>query len=83
MWTLKSGECAATLDGHRGKVWALAVGGVDDGRLVSGAGDATLVVWRDVTQEERKEKIEEQQRRLVDEQQLANLVGPFSSLEFT
>ena len=73
LWTLKSSECAATMDAHQSKVWALAVKG-DDSALVSGAGDATLIVWRDVTKEEREAEIKKKEKQLLEEQQLANLM---------
>jgi len=73
LWTLKSSECAATMDAHQGKVWALAVN-ADDSAMVSGAGDSTLVVWRDVTKEERQAQTDQLEKKLLEEQQLANLM---------
>ena len=45
LWTIKSSECIATLDAHDARVWALDVSG-DEQRLVSGAGDSSLIVWK-------------------------------------
>jgi WD40 repeat protein len=43
-WDLETGEQTATLRGHQGVVWGLAVGA--DGRhLVSASADTTLLVW--------------------------------------
>lgn len=46
----------------------------DDSLLVSGAGDSTLILWKDVTKEEREAAIQEKEKRILEEQQLANLM---------
>lgn len=46
----------------------------DDSLMVSGAGDSTLILWKDVTKEEREAEIQEKEKRLLEEQQLANLM---------
>ncbi len=45
VWTIRSNECAATLDGHTERVWALAVG-EDGGEVVSGGGDSLVCSWK-------------------------------------
>jgi WD40 repeat protein len=48
VWDLEQGALLATLEGHRGLVWAAAV--TSDGRLVvSGSDDRTLRLWDLVT----------------------------------
>ncbi|KZS02971.1 Transducin beta protein 3 [Daphnia magna] len=73
LWTIKTSECVATMDAHQSKVWALAVKS-DDSLLVSGAGDSALILWKDVTKEEREAAVQEKEKRILEEQQLANLM---------
>jgi len=73
LWTLKSSECTATMDVHECRVWALAVKS-DGAALASGAGDANLILWKDVTKEEKEAVALEQEKRILEEQQLANLM---------
>eukprot|EP00955_Chlamydomonas_euryale_P048510 354001-Chlamydomonas_euryale.AAC.5 len=35
---------------RQGKIWAMAIGGENDGLLVTGGSDALVVVWGDTTQ---------------------------------
>ena len=37
----------------------------DDSLMVSGAGDSTLILWKDVTKEEREAEILEKEKRLL------------------
>lgn len=46
----------------------------DDSLLASGAGDSTLILWKDVTKEEREAVAAEKEKRVLEEQQLANLM---------
>jgi len=46
----------------------------DDSVLASGAGDSTLILWKDVTKKEREEQAQENEKRILEEQQLANLM---------
>jgi U3 small nucleolar RNA-associated protein 13 len=46
----------------------------DDSLLVSGAGDSTLILWKDVTTEEKEAANQEKEKRILEEQQLANLI---------
>lgn len=45
LWNIKSSECVKTLDAHEDKVWALDVSR-DEETLVSGAGDAAVILWQ-------------------------------------
>ncbi len=45
VWTIRTNECAATMDGHTERVWALAVG-EDGGEVVSGGGDSLVCTWK-------------------------------------
>lgn len=46
----------------------------DDSVLASGAGDANLILWKDVTKEEKEAVAQEQEKRILEEQKLANLM---------
>ena len=44
VWDLATGKCRATLEGHAGDVWGVAI--TPDGRtVISGSEDRTLKVW--------------------------------------
>lgn len=43
LWDLRTGECKAMFPGHQGGVWALRT--TEDGMLVTGSTDRTLIVW--------------------------------------
>jgi len=78
VWDLRAGECAATLDNHSDRVWALAArpagappSGVGED-LVSGAGDAVVTFWRDTTSVAREDALRREERRVLLEQRLSN-----------
>ena len=43
IWELATGICMATLDGHDGGVFSLAV--LEGGRLASGSDDHAIKIW--------------------------------------
>ena len=43
IWDIAEARCVATLEGHRDRVYALAV--LDAGRLVSASHDRTVKIW--------------------------------------
>jgi U3 small nucleolar RNA-associated protein 13 len=71
LWTIRTNECEATLDGHTNKVWALDMS-PDGQTVVSGGADSKLAVWQDNTQQvEDEERAVEAETVLLD-QKLAN-----------
>ena len=76
LWTVRTNECEATLDGHSGKVWALDVGQAANGGaasfLASGGSDGRLVFWRDSTAQVAEAKQREQEDAILLDQKLAN-----------
>lgn len=46
----------------------------DETMLASGAGDSSLILWKDVTREDRESAAQEKEKRIQEEQQLANLM---------
>ena len=42
--------------------------------MASGAGDSTIILWKDVTKQEREEQAQENEKRILEEQQLSNLM---------
>ena len=48
IWTIKSGECEATLDNHTERVWSIALNGAQN-ILASGGGDGVITFWEDTT----------------------------------
>lgn len=53
LWQIRTADCAATFDEHTGKVWCIDIVG---DRMVSGASDSKLCVWRDSTSEQARER---------------------------
>lgn len=74
LWTIRTNECEATLDGHVHKVWALDLHESEGGRpvMVSGGGDSRLVVWHDTTVQEAQAKQQEVHENILLDQKLAN-----------
>lgn len=72
LWSVRSTECLNTFDGHEDKVWALTVGGAEEGLLATGGGDARVQLWEDCTQQDRAEEAEEQEQTLLKQQRLSN-----------
>jgi len=73
LWTLKTSECVNTFDAHTDKVWALSVR-QDEQLIATGGSDSLINLWSDVTQLDREQKAEETEQRLLQEQELSNLV---------
>lgn len=73
LFAVKSSECLGTFDHHEGRVWALAVKH-DESELVTGGSDSLLVKWRDITEEKKLEKIQQNQELAIQEQQLSNYI---------
>jgi len=53
-------------------VWALDVGGPADDCLVTGGGDATLLLWGDCTEADRAAALAQEEDRLDRQQDLVN-----------
>ena len=56
-----------TFDEHDDKVWSLEVSS-DEKQLLTGAGDSTFILWKDVTEEElavERQKTDRNTERLV------------------
>ena len=60
-----------TFDEHEDKAWALSIN-KDESRYVSGGADGRLIVWKDITEEEREEELEKREEVLLKEQELNN-----------
>jgi hypothetical protein len=89
LWGVKSSECAATLDAHSDKVWALDAfeppagiptdtdgGGRLGGlQLVSGSADSVIVRWADTSAATAGQATAASLRAAEDEQRLANAIA--------
>ena len=80
VWEAQSGECAATLDNHTDRVWALATrpstapAGAAGERLVSAAADGVVSFWKDTTVEMAQVSRAKENERIELDQQLMNHV---------
>ena len=80
IWEAQSGECAATLDNHADRVWALAVRpptaptSTIDEFLISGAGDGVITFWKDTTNATAEEARVQESRRVELDQTLSNYI---------
>jgi len=76
LWVVKTSECATTLDGHDAKVWTTAVSSLPgEPILLSGGADSSLILWKDMTEEEEQAKLEQVQKQILQEQVLSNLIA--------
>lgn len=77
LWNVRSTECLNTFDGHEDKVWALTVGGVQEGLVATGGGDARVQIWEDCTLQDKAEAAEEEEVTLIKQQRLSNALQVF------
>ncbi|XP_049869443.1 transducin beta-like protein 3 [Pectinophora gossypiella] len=73
LWNIKSSECKMSLDNHEGKVWSLAVN-KSESQIITGGSDSKLVKLKDVTVERREQMAKEREERILQEQELMNLL---------
>lgn len=71
LWTIRTNECEATMDGHNDKVWALDLH-QDGTTFVSGGADSRIIVWNDTTKELEDAKRDEEEKNILMEQRLSN-----------
>lgn len=74
VWTIKTSECATTLDKHEGRIWAVALAS-NESSFYSGGSDSKLILWKDVTEKKKTETIEIRQSAILQEQELMNLLN--------
>jgi U3 small nucleolar RNA-associated protein 13 len=81
VWEAQSGECAATLDNHEDRVWALtsrtptsSTSGTVGETLISGSGDGVLTLWTDTTTATALEQRNQASTLIESTQRLDNLV---------
>ena len=73
IFNVQSCESMLTLEGHEGRVYGLALNH-DDSRIVTGCSAAILIKWVDKTQEKRDESYMAYEKRVLQEQELENLL---------
>ncbi|XP_076473049.1 transducin beta-like protein 3 [Babylonia areolata] len=73
IWTLKTNTCDKTLEGHDNKAWALAVHPSED-LVISGGADATVILWKDTTDEEAQLVRAKLEKQILQEQRLENYI---------
>ncbi|KAK5640699.1 hypothetical protein RI129_009246 [Pyrocoelia pectoralis] len=71
LFNLKTAECINTFDQHEARVWALAVN-QDESGFITGGADSLLIKWQDVTEDKQREKANENNKRILQDQQLYN-----------
>lgn len=74
LWDVKTNECTKTIDAHSGVTWALDMTG-DDNLVLTGGQDEKLLIWKDITQVEREEKIINLQSKAAHEQDFQNYIN--------
>lgn len=74
MWDCKANECTKTIDAHSGSTWTLSLT-KDDKFVATGGQDEKLVIWKDVTEEEREERLANLQTQVVQEQDFVNFIN--------
>lgn len=61
LWNVRTRQCCQTYDEHEDRAWALAVSR-DETKVVTGGEDSRLVLWSDVTQQDKQKAQEEADR---------------------
>jgi U3 small nucleolar RNA-associated protein 13 len=72
LWTIRTGECETTMDQHEDRIWALATGDGRGDAFFTGGSDSMLQLWEDTTEKVEEERLKEQERILLIEQQMSN-----------
>uniref|UniRef100_T1IN28 U3 small nucleolar RNA-associated protein 13 C-terminal domain-containing protein n=1 Tax=Strigamia maritima TaxID=126957 RepID=T1IN28_STRMM len=73
LWTIKTNDCIQTYVEQTKAVWALSVNKTED-LVVSAGNDSNILIWKDVTQEEKEEAAAKEESLIQQEQQLSNLL---------
>lgn len=73
VWTVRNGECKSVLDHHTDKVWAIRQ--LESGSVLSTGSDATVVCWRDATEENDIYRREVAEGVVLLEQTLSNALN--------
>jgi U3 small nucleolar RNA-associated protein 13 len=64
LWNIKTNECTGTFDEHDDKAWSLLVNR-NENRVLTGAADGKLIVWKDVTDEIYEEELDKREDILI------------------
>ena len=80
---MKKMICINTFDKHNGKIWTLYVSDnyAGEQKIMTGANDSTLYIWEDATVEEEIKIKDEANKKILDQQQLNNLMRQKRYLE--
>lgn len=86
IWNHRDGECALTLDQHEDKIWACAVSTIkrDDKNLTiisTGGSDASIQTYVDATREKIEQEHRYQEEKILEEQELSNLIHRKESIK--
>lgn len=73
LWDIKTTECTKTIDAHLDKIWSICQSN-DESVLVSGSADACIIVWQDVTAEEKELEMSKMESLMEQEQSLSNFL---------
>lgn len=73
VWNVKTSECVNTFDSHEEKIWGLHTSG-EGNAIVTGGADSLINIWCDVSHIIDAEKLEAEEKRVLDEQKLSNYV---------
>ncbi|AGO14037.1 AaceriAGR180Wp [[Ashbya] aceris (nom. inval.)] len=74
IWDCSTGECVRTLDAHNNRIWALVV--ANDGQLfITADADGVFQFWEDNSEEEHERNIEQEKKRVEQEQSLQNYIS--------
>ncbi|XP_067929652.1 transducin beta-like protein 3 [Watersipora subatra] len=74
LWNIKDTELVKTMEGHSERCWALTTDKSTQDRMVSACAGGTLVVWKDVTEEQVLQVRKQKEKIFLQEQELSNLI---------
>lgn len=74
IWDISSGDCVKTLDAHNNRIWALTT--ANDGEsFITADADGFFQFWKDSSEEVRQHDLEEEKKRIEQEQSLQNYMA--------
>ncbi|XP_046582912.1 transducin beta-like protein 3 [Haliotis rubra] len=73
LWTIKTNDCVKTFDEHDAKVWCVACS-QDEERVVTADAESTIILWKDVSEQEGEEILLQQEQQVLQQQELSNLI---------
>ncbi|XP_065321684.1 transducin beta-like protein 3 [Gordionus sp. m RMFG-2023] len=73
LWTIETENCV-TFDAHEGKIWSFTTNKNESLMATGGGSDGKILIWKDVSQEEKKETNLIKETQIKSRQEISNLM---------